>query len=82
MNRLPQAFGPLVENITQFNTKVERIQWNEETERLTLQWRGNYTEPTLESKEYDYAIMSAPLPVVQRMRLPGKIKYSRRAEPH
>lgn len=82
MNRLPQAFGPLVEGVTQFNTKVERIKWDKETERLTLQWRGNYTEPTLESKDYDYAVIAAPLPVVHRMRLPGMMLHRISKELH
>lgn len=69
MDRLPSAFGPLVDDIISYDTKVERIKYHNETDRLTLQWRGNYTEK-LESGDYDYAIISAPLPVVQRMRLP------------
>lgn len=69
MNRLPNAFAPLVDDIISFDSKVERIKYHNETSRLTLQWRGNYTEK-LESGDYDYAIVTAPLPVVQRMRLP------------
>ena len=69
MNRLPNAFGPLVEDKISYDTKVERIKYHNETNRLTLQWRANYTEQ-LESGDYDYAVITAPLPVVSRMRLP------------
>lgn len=71
MNRLPNAFQSLVGNVTRFDQKVERIQWDGEAERLTLQWRGNYTDTKLESESFDYAIISTPMPVLQRMRLPG-----------
>jgi hypothetical protein len=70
MSRLPGAFYPLVEDNTKFDSKVERIQWDEDERRLKLSWRGNYTESTLESRDFDYAVISAALPVVQRMRLP------------
>lgn len=71
MNRLPEAFRSLLGDNIKFGKKVERIHFDEKTERLTLQWRGNYSEK-LESKEYDYAVIATPFTVVQRMRLPGK----------
>ncbi|KAH7310600.1 flavin-containing amine oxidoreductase [Stachybotrys elegans] len=70
MNRLPNAFHPLVDGNVQYGQKIERIQFNETTKRLTLQSRSNYTEKEFHSKEYDYAIMATPFTVIQRMRLP------------
>lgn len=70
MNRMPLAFHPLVEEAVQFGSKVERIRYDNETDRLTLQWRGNYTDLTFESADFDYAVISAPFSVVRRMRLP------------
>jgi hypothetical protein len=71
MNMLPNAFHPLVDDITKFNARVEEIQWDEKASRLKLQWRGNYTETKLQSQSFDYAILSPTLTAVQRMRLPG-----------
>ncbi|KAK0386327.1 hypothetical protein NLU13_6164 [Sarocladium strictum] len=71
MNLLPNAFHSLVDGVTKFEAKVERIQWDEETSRLKLHWRSNYTEPKLDSQSFDYAILSPAIPAVQRMRLPG-----------
>jgi hypothetical protein len=72
MNLLPNAFHPIVDDITTFGAKVEKIQFDEKTSRLKLHWRGNYTETKLESQSFDYAILSPTIPAVQRMRLPGK----------
>lgn len=74
MSLLPNAFHTLVDDITKFATKVEKIQWDERTSRLELQWRGNYTDANFESKSFDYAILSPTLPAIQRMRLPGEGK--------
>lgn len=70
MNRLPLAFHPLVDDDLRLGSKVERIKYHNDTDRLTLSWRGNYTEPTLTSASFDYAVISAPFTVVKRLRLP------------
>nr|WKC17449.1 putative L-amino-acid oxidase [Sarocladium sp.] len=71
MNLLPNAFHPLVDDITKFNAKVEKVQLDEKTSRLKLHWRANYTDPELESQSFDYAILSPTMPAVQKLRLPG-----------
>lgn len=70
MNRMPMAFTPIVDDDVHFGRKVERIRYDNTTDRVTLSWRGNYTDRTLESDDYDYAVISAPFTVVRRMRLP------------
>ncbi|KAI9150454.1 l-amino acid oxidase [Paramyrothecium foliicola] len=70
MNRLPEAFLPLVDGHVEYGKKLERVQFDKKTRKLTLGWRGNYTEP-LESRKYDYAVIATPFTVVQRMRLPS-----------
>ncbi|UNI17735.1 hypothetical protein JDV02_004057 [Purpureocillium takamizusanense] len=75
MSRLPQSFLPLVEPITKFNRKVERIAWNQSTEKLTLKWRRRYNESFGED-EVDYAIIAAPFSVVRRWRLPGMFPHT------
>ncbi len=70
MNGLPNAFEHIVGDDVQFDSKVERIKYDEDTDRLTLSWRGNYTDTNLESADFDYAVISAPFTMVRRMRLP------------
>jgi monoamine oxidase len=78
MNRLPQSFKPLIEGKIKYGKKVERVQFDNKTDRLTLHWRGNYSSE-LESDEFDYAVIATPFPVVQRMRLPDMSYIMRNA---
>ncbi|KAK5994985.1 L-amino-acid oxidase [Cladobotryum mycophilum] len=70
MSRLPFSFEPLVRNSTRLNAKVERIQWDDKTERLTINWRSNYTDRQIHTETFDYAVVTPPFTVVRRWRLP------------
>lgn len=67
---MPNAFHPIVDADLHLGSKVERIKHDNETDRLTLSWRSNYTESALSSSSFDYVVISAPFTVVRRMRLP------------
>lgn len=73
LNRLPAAFHPLVDNFTTMNRKIERIEWDEENEKVNLQWRNNYTETEFQSSSYDYAVVAVPFSVVKNWRLPSQV---------
>lgn len=68
LSRLPRSFGPLVENVLRFNTKIERV--NYENNKVTLEWKNNYKDANFQSSTFDYAIISAPFTVVRQWRLP------------
>ncbi|KAI1340812.1 L-amino acid oxidase [Xylariaceae sp. FL0016] len=70
LNRLPLSFHPLVDNITSMNTRVERVQWSEDSQKVNLQWRHNYTDRVFQNASFDYAVFAVPPPQLQRMRLP------------
>ncbi|KAH9904897.1 flavin-containing amine oxidoreductase [Xylariomycetidae sp. FL2044] len=70
LNRLPLSFHPLVDNVTSMDTKIERVQWMEDEQKVNLQWRHNYTDRVFQNSTFDYAIMAMPFLQVQRMRLP------------
>ncbi|OAQ92736.1 l-amino-acid oxidase [Purpureocillium lilacinum] len=78
MSRLPQAFLPHVGPSITFNSKVERIAWNESAQKLTLQWRRSHAK-RFDQGEYDYAIVAAPFSVVDRWRLPDLPRTMRHA---
>lgn len=70
LNRLPESFHPLVDNYTVMGRKIERVQWDEDSQQVTLQWRNNYTETTFQDSTYDFAVVAVPFSVLKNWRLP------------
>ncbi|KAI1610558.1 L-amino acid oxidase [Exophiala viscosa] len=71
LTRLPSAFHPLVDSITYMNRKIQRVQFNESTQRVTLQWKAQPLDRTFQNASYDFAIVTVPMPLVRTWRLPG-----------
>ncbi|KAI0844689.1 flavin-containing amine oxidoreductase-domain containing protein [Daldinia vernicosa] len=70
LNRLPASFHPLVDNVTTMNRKIERAEWLDDTQKVNLQWRDNYTDTVFQNASYDYAVFAVPFSIVKKMRLP------------
>lgn len=68
LNRLPLSFHPLVDKATSLNTKVERVQFDEKSQKVNLQWRHSYTDGKFNNISTDYAIIAVPFSVVKRWR--------------
>ena len=73
LNRLPLSFHPLVDNVTSMNRKIERVQFNEATQRVNLQWRDDYSDRVFQNASYDYTVLALPFPIIKRLRLPCKL---------
>ncbi|KAK4120477.1 L-amino-acid oxidase-like protein [Parathielavia appendiculata] len=83
LNRLPESFEPLVRKDIYMNRQIERIQFtqqpagNSATTKVQLHWRDtsnpNRFSSTLRTSTYDYALISAPFPVVRSWRLPPSL---------
>ena len=71
LNRLPYSFYPLVNKITSWQRKVERIEFDEKSSKVSVRWREDPSVSKLEASTFDYAIVSAPFSVVRRWRLPS-----------
>jgi monoamine oxidase len=71
LTRLPSAFHPLVDGITHMNRKVQRVQYNETTQRVTLQWKNKPLDRTFQNASYDLAVVTVPMPLVRTWRLPA-----------
>ena len=71
LNRIPLSFHPLVDNYTTMGRKIERVQWDDETRQVNLQWRDNYTDTDFQSATYDYTVVAVPFSVVKNWRLPN-----------
>lgn len=62
----------MVDNYTVMDRKIERVQFDAETEKVKLQWRYNYTDGVFQNSTYDYAVVAVPFTIVKKWRLPGK----------
>lgn len=71
LSRLPSAFHPLVDDITFMNRKIQRIQYDEDTRKVNLQWKAAPLDPEFQNATYDLAVVTVPLPLVRTWRLPG-----------
>ncbi|KAI1813945.1 L-amino acid oxidase [Poronia punctata] len=74
LNRLPLSFHPLVDNVTSLNVAVERIQFDEEAQKVTVQWKssdkGWASRGPVQEAVFDYAIVAIPPPQLKKLRLP------------
>ncbi|KAK2616445.1 hypothetical protein QQS21_000687 [Conoideocrella luteorostrata] len=68
MSRLPQAFQPLVKDKIRFNTRIDRVKYD--NKKVTLQYKNNFKDAKFQESVHDYAIISAPFTVVRQWRLP------------
>ncbi|KAL2756694.1 hypothetical protein ACRALDRAFT_2101735 [Sodiomyces alcalophilus JCM 7366] len=81
LNRLPYAFGPLLEaaesegtSATHFGRRIEAVRYDEgegDGGRLEFSWRDSYLSDDWHSASYDYAIVAAPFSAVRTWRLPA-----------
>jgi hypothetical protein len=71
LSRLPQAFHPLVDNVTSIDRKVSKLSYDEDSAKVTLFWKegGDYTKP-LQNTSYDYAITTVPFALMRMWELP------------
>ncbi|KAL1305744.1 hypothetical protein AAFC00_007325 [Neodothiora populina] len=72
LTQLPRAFGPQVLNRTRFQTTVQELSWNEETEKMSVKFRpDNPFSMETESLEFDYTVIAVPFSRVRLWRLPS-----------
>jgi monoamine oxidase len=53
------------------NRKIQRVQYNETTKRVTLQWKTKPLDRVFQNASYDLAVVTVPMPLVRTWRLPG-----------
>jgi monoamine oxidase len=67
LTRLPKAFGPAVLNRTIFQTAVQGMQYNETTQKVTVEHRSNNLfDVKPQTMDFDYAVVAVPF---SRVRL-------------
>ncbi|CAJ2506467.1 Uu.00g005970.m01.CDS01 [Anthostomella pinea] len=56
--------------LSQWDTRIDQIQWVEDFGKLNLQWRHHYTDREYQKANNDYVVLAVPLPQLRKMRLP------------
>lgn len=74
MSRLPEAFHPLVDSRTSFNTKVFSVRHNADSNSVTVSSRPTGSNPwsknSTTAEEFDYIFNSVPFNVLRYWALP------------
>jgi hypothetical protein len=70
LNRLPQAFGPVLGDKVTFNTRVTKIDFD--GEKVSVQWKKKPYDTKYESREYENLIVAVPFSIVRTWHLPSK----------
>ncbi|KAF2870349.1 flavin-containing amine oxidoreductase-domain containing protein [Massariosphaeria phaeospora] len=70
LESLPRAFLPHVQNRLTLGRKIEGLQYNDDTGKISLQWRQDPLAMKPESEDYDYAVVSVPFSKVRLWKLP------------
>jgi len=67
LNRLAEAFHPIVDNRLTYGRRVEQVSFNETTGRTGVVWRKDGEK---ESKEYDKTIVAVPFSIARLWKTP------------
>lgn len=70
LDSLPRAMLPHVQDRLTLGRKVDGLAYNNETGKVSIQWRRDQLAMKPESEEYDYAVVSAPFSKVRTWSLP------------
>ncbi|RFU27296.1 hypothetical protein B7463_g9039, partial [Scytalidium lignicola] len=71
LSSLPRAITPLVEHRTLFNSVVNRLDWNEKKQKMTVYYRPrNNSWAESSTLEFDYVITAVPFTRVRLWQLP------------
>nr|WKC17448.1 sarocladium pentosidine oxidase [Sarocladium sp.] len=70
LDSLSRAFVPHVKDKITYGRKIEAMQWNESTSKISLSWRESPLAAA-KSDEYDYAVVAVPFSKVRLWKRPA-----------
>lgn len=73
LESLPRAYYPLVKDRLTLGRKITGLKYNNDTSKVTIQWRDDPFAMEPETEEFDYAVVAVPFSKVRLWELP---KYS------
>ena len=68
LNRLAEAFHPIVDNRLEYGRRIEQLSYNETTGRTGIAWRE---DGDLKTKSYDKTLVAVPFSVARMWRTPS-----------
>lgn len=69
LNRLAEAFHPIVDNRLSYGRRIERLTYDEDTGKTGFSWTGE--RGAKESREYDKTLVAVPFSVAKLWRMPA-----------
>ncbi|KAM0327161.1 hypothetical protein ACHAQA_006292 [Verticillium albo-atrum] len=70
LDSLPRAFAPHVQDKITYGRKIDGLQYNKTTSKVSLTWRNSPLDMVPETDEYDFAVVSVPFSKVRLWRTP------------
>ncbi|PSN75214.1 hypothetical protein BS50DRAFT_478236 [Corynespora cassiicola Philippines] len=70
LESLPRAFLPHVQDRLTLGRKIEGVKYDNDTGKVSLQWRQDPLAMEPQSEEYDYAVVAVPFSKVRLWQLP------------
>ena len=67
LNRLAEAFHPIVDNRLSYGRRIERLTYDEESGKTGIAWTEDGKK---ESREYDKTLVAVPFSVAKLWRMP------------
>lgn len=68
LQRIADAFEPLVNGRISYSRWVGRSSWDSETKKVTLGWKHSWSDKAYTNETFDYAVISAPFSMVRSWR--------------
>lgn len=80
LQRLADAFRPLLGNRITFSRFVSKSSWDPTSKKITLSWKRRWSDQTYTTETFDYAIITTPFSVIRTWKfsppLPSLINRS------
>lgn len=67
LNRLAEAFHPIVDNRLSYHRRIERLTFNETTQKTGIVWRE---DGKMKTEEYDKTLVAVPFSIARLWRTP------------
>jgi len=68
LQRLADAFKPLVGKRISYSRHVSKSSWDEKSRKVTLSWKAKWSDKSYATESFDYAVIATPFSVVRGWR--------------
>ncbi|KAF8459775.1 hypothetical protein BDZ91DRAFT_741582 [Kalaharituber pfeilii] len=68
LQRLPDAFQPLLKNRISYGRKVSKTSWDNKKKLVKVHWKHDWTDKKFNTDEFDYAVVAVPFSITRGWR--------------